>query len=59
MVAQSAVEPHSVPTMTCARASRHAGRTALSVGGLTAIPVPEIWKPTVKSPFDALALVIF
>ena len=50
MVSQEDVAFHSAPTMMWARASRHAGRTALSVGGATAIPVPLMWNPTTNRP---------
>lgn len=44
------VEFHCPPTMTCARALRHAGSTAMSSGGETAMPVPLMWKPAMKRP---------
>lgn len=40
--------------MTCDRASRHAGSTELSLGASTAIPVPLMWKPARKRPYDSL-----
>jgi hypothetical protein len=50
ITSQEEVKFHSDPTITWVIASRHAGRTALSVGGSTAIPVPLMWNPAIKRP---------
>lgn len=43
-----ALTAQPAPTMVCVRAVRQAGSTAASVGGVAAIPLPEMWKPVTK-----------